>query len=115
MADGRIHPEAAAKNMSVNEKEIKKANSKKKKAIKEDREMLKAVLDRRLLSILADKHPAYAEPFGCPIYNFWVSKDVCFNRLYLLERKQCKKCTVHDDEIPFLKDFISTQLAEEQS
>lgn len=113
LQDGRVHPDIAAKERALKVKQEKRAKNKKARELKEDKKFLKEVFTRKMLTVLMEEHPDYREPKGCPKHNFWLSEAECMQRLFLLDHKQCKQCKVHDDKIPFLKDFVAIYAAKE--
>jgi len=111
--NGEVNPEIAAKERAQAEKKKQKDSRKKVRELQKDKELLSKIINKSTIKLLVETHPEYSKPKGCPRLNFWVSDAECIQRLYVLDHKHCKKCTLHDDKVPFLKEFISLNAAEE--
>jgi hypothetical protein len=65
-------------------------------------------LDVVKLKAFGVAHPKYTETFGCGRLNIFVDPVVCMGRLFIHDRKQCKKCDVHRDKIEDLENFLDS-------
>lgn len=101
LEDGQKSGALKAKEKKEKEKEKRKVL----KTIKKKKERLSEELTKNHLEVLKEK-PEYTEVKGCPLYNFWTSDVICFNRLYVDKRRKCLKCTVHNDKVDVLIDLL---------
>jgi len=80
---------------------------------KELKEDISPRLDTTKLRAFGIAHPEYTETIGCARLNIFVDPVVCIGRLFIQDRKQCKKCDVHRDKIEDLENFLDSCNKEE--
>jgi hypothetical protein len=86
----------------------------------ESGEQIKSVRDRKKdvsekltsakLRLFAEENPKYTETFGCPTLNHFVDPVVCLGRLFLQDKKQCRRCEIHKDLAKELEEFLNREV-----
>lgn len=103
---GKKHPDILEKEKQQKLAKQKKAIKKEANNRKRDKEELKKVFTKDLLKILQTVEPSTAATKPCPHLDFWTSDAICYNRLFIINRRECENCKDHDHSVPHLLEFI---------
>lgn len=86
---------------------------KKQKATTELKDFLTDELTKKpaLLKILQTAYPETTKAFYCERLQFYNCEAACFNRILLWkpEEPACQNCHIHDDRLPWFKEFIDKE------